>query len=116
MRVEELARLAAATPRMVRHYDRSGLLSSDRLANGYRDFPLCAVDEVQMIRRLLASGLTVQDVITLRPCLTAEGEFNGCDQARLILDSHITRLTWSIRQEQSALRQLKERRRNMTQR
>ncbi len=116
MRVEELARLAGATPRMVRHYDRSGLLSSHRLANGYRDFPACAVDEVQMIRRLLASGLTVQDVITLRPCLTAGGEFNGCDQARSILDNHITRLTWSIRQEQSALRQLKERRRNMTRR
>jgi DNA-binding transcriptional MerR regulator len=114
MQVQELAERAGVSARSVRHYDRAGLLASRRLANGYRDFDADAVDQVRIIKRLLTSGLSLQDIVTLRPCLTATGEFNGCDGARRILDAHIDRLTRSIKRDQRTLRLLDDRRRNMT--
>jgi DNA-binding transcriptional MerR regulator len=114
MRVQELAERAGVSARSVRHYDRAGLLTSRRLANGYRDFDADAIEQVRVVKRLLTSGLSLQDVVTLQPCLTATGEFNGCDDARRILDSHIDRLKRSIGRDQRTLRLLDDRRRNMT--
>lgn len=114
MLVRELANRAGVSARSVRHYDRAGLLPSHRLANGYRDFEDAAVDQVRLIRRLLASGLTIQDIVTLRPCLTVSGEFDGCSDARRILAGHIERLQQSIDRDRQTLRLLRERRDNMT--
>ncbi|MQA79991.1 MAG: MerR family transcriptional regulator [Streptosporangiales bacterium] len=113
MRVQELAELTGASARSVRHYDRAGLLASRRLANGYREFDGAAIQQVRTIRRLIASGLTIGDIVTLQPCLTARGEFDGCDDARRILDSHIDRLERSLERDRRTLRLLDERRRNM---
>jgi DNA-binding transcriptional MerR regulator len=114
MQVQELAEHAGVSARSVRHYDRAGLLASRRLANGYRDFGADAIEQVRTIKRLLTSGLSLQDIVTLQPCLTATGEFNGCAGARRILDAHIHRLNRSIERDQRTLRLLEDRRRNMT--
>jgi MerR family copper efflux transcriptional regulator len=114
MRVQELAERAGVSARSVRHYDRAGLLASRRLANGYRDFDAAAIEQVRIIKRLLTSGLSLQDIVTLQPCLTATGEFNGCDDARRILAVHIDRLRASIERDRRTLRLLDDRRRNMT--
>lgn len=113
MRVDELATRSGASPRSIRHYDRAGLLTSVRRPNGYRDFPLQAIEEVRVVKRLLASGLSVADIVTLQPCLTVGGEFNGCAEARSILRRHIARLTASIQRDQKTLAHLREREDNM---
>jgi MerR family copper efflux transcriptional regulator len=114
MHVQELAEYAGVSARSVRHYDRAGLLASRRLANGYRDFDADAIEQVRIIKRLLTSGLSLRDIVTLQPCLTATGEFNGCSGARRILDAHIDRLNRSIERDRRTLRLLEDRRRNMT--
>jgi DNA-binding transcriptional MerR regulator len=114
MRVQELADRTGVSARSIRHYDRAGLLPSRRLANGYRDFDESTIERVRVIKRLLESGLTVQDVVTLGPCLTAQGEFNGCDAARQTLRHHIDRLERSIERDRRTLRLLRERQAGMT--
>lgn len=114
MQVTELARRAGVSPRSVRHYDRAGLLDSGRRSNGYRDFGYRAVDQVREIKKLLESGLTVAEIVALQPCLTAEGEFDGCAESREILDAHVARLTASIDRDRDTLTRLRDRQRQMT--
>ncbi|WNV85607.1 MerR family transcriptional regulator [Umezawaea sp. Da 62-37] len=114
MRVSELADRSGVSARSVRHYDRAGLLDSTRRANGYRDFAEQDVARVRVIERLLSSGLTVDDVVTLRPCLTAVGEFTGCPRSRDVLAAHVDRLRRAIARDQRTLLLLRERQRNMT--
>lgn len=116
MRVDELARAAGVSPRMVRHYARSGLLGETRAPNGYRHFDTSAIDKVQLIQRLLKSGLSLKDICHLWPCLTAEGEFDGCDAARELLDHHVRRLEATISEHRTTLRHLRERQRLMVER
>ena len=71
MLVGELARRTGCTPRMIRHYERHGLLAGRRLLNGYRDFPPEAVEQVRRIRTLLDAGM---DVAAARPLLGCGGE------------------------------------------
>lgn len=114
MLVQELAEAAGVSARSVRHYERAGLIAARRLPNGYRAFDAEAVEQVRTVKRLIASGLTVRDIAALRPCLTADGEFNGCEDARRTLERHIERLSSSIERDRQTLRLLDERRRNMS--
>lgn len=57
MRIGELSLRTGVPTRMLRYYEEQGLLSSERSANGYRDYPEAAVDGVELIRGLISSGL-----------------------------------------------------------
>ncbi|MFH8366835.1 MerR family transcriptional regulator [Streptomyces sp. NPDC018031] len=72
MRIGELARRTGSTPRALRHYEQAGLITSDRAANGYREYPERAVRRVRNIRYLLAAGLTLDDVRCFLPCLDGD--------------------------------------------
>lgn len=85
-----------------------------RLQNGYRDFPRQAVEDTKLIQRMLKSGLSLDDVRNLWPCLTAEGEFDGCEAARARLAYHVSRLEREIERDQLVLQHLRERQRLMT--
>jgi DNA-binding transcriptional MerR regulator len=69
MQIGELAGATGATPRALRYYEEQGLLRSSRTRAGYRVYDAAAVTTVGNIRRLLASGLTVDDVRSLVPLL-----------------------------------------------
>jgi DNA-binding transcriptional MerR regulator len=71
---------------------------------------------VQLIQRLVQSGLPLKDIRDLWPCLTAEGEFDGCDAARQLLDQHVRRLEQVISKHQATLEHLRDRQRLMTKR
>lgn len=60
MKIGELSRRTGVPPRMLRYYEEQGLLTSERLANGYRDYPETAVDVVDEVRRLISSGLSTR--------------------------------------------------------
>ncbi|MDH6118107.1 MerR family transcriptional regulator [Kitasatospora sp. GAS204B] len=100
MRVSELAQRTGASPRALRHYDANGLLPSQRLANGYRDFPEQAIERVRRIRLLLAIGLDLEDVAQLLPCFAETGELTPCDRAQERLRGQIA----DIDAKMSALR------------
>ncbi|MFI9817121.1 MerR family transcriptional regulator [Saccharothrix variisporea] len=72
MRIGELARITGVSTRALRFYEENGLLGSERLSNGYRDYPETAVARVRNIRRLLDHGLTLEDVAHFRCCLDGD--------------------------------------------
>lgn len=69
MRIGELAGRTGASARSLRYYEQRGLLTSERAANGYREYGPEAVERVRNIRLLLESGLTSEDIRELRACL-----------------------------------------------
>lgn len=69
MRIGELAAATGASPRALRHYEQAGLITSERAANGYREYDAGAVVRVRNVRRLLDAGLTLDDVRVFLPCL-----------------------------------------------
>ncbi|MCK9927943.1 MerR family DNA-binding protein [Frankia sp. Mgl5] len=62
MRIGELACAAGTTTRALRYYEEQGLLNPQRAASGYRYYDREAVTRVENIRRLLATGFTLQDI------------------------------------------------------
>ncbi|MFD2763117.1 MerR family transcriptional regulator [Micromonospora eburnea] len=72
MRIGELAGVTGCTPRALRHYEEQGLISSERAANGYREYDEAMVVRVRNIRHLLGAGLTLEDVRYFLPCLDGD--------------------------------------------
>ncbi|MEU1011060.1 MerR family transcriptional regulator [Streptomyces sp. NPDC005890] len=70
MLIGELAARTGTSPRLLRHYEATGLLTPHRRANGYRDYPEADVPRVHRIRTLLAAGLPTRVVASLLPCTT----------------------------------------------
>ena len=59
----ELAELAGVSTDTLRHYERKGVLTRPlRRANGYRQYPVSALQRVQLIRRALAVGFTLDEL------------------------------------------------------
>ncbi|MCC2276697.1 MerR family transcriptional regulator [Streptomyces sp. ET3-23] len=74
MLIGELAERTGTSDRLLRHYERGGLLTPDRLPNGYRWYSEPHVETVRRIRALLAAGLPVRTIRALLPCTAAAGE------------------------------------------
>lgn len=74
MKIGELSRRTGVPTRMLRYYEEQGLLESERRSNGYRDYPEAAVDQVEMVRGLVTSGLPTRLVRTLLGMEGVEGE------------------------------------------
>jgi DNA-binding transcriptional MerR regulator len=72
VRIGELATATGTTARALRHYEQTGLISSERASNGYRLYDERTVVRVRNIRHLLAAGLTLDDVRVFLPCLDGD--------------------------------------------
>ncbi|WP_299527650.1 MerR family transcriptional regulator [uncultured Streptomyces sp.] len=63
MRIGDAAASAGTTPRALRFYEQRGLLAPPaRTSSGQREYGAEDVARVRLVRELLASGLTVEDV------------------------------------------------------
>ncbi|MFE8937768.1 MerR family transcriptional regulator [Streptomyces sp. NPDC007872] len=101
MRIGELARRTGVSARALRHYEKAGLVTSSRAANGYRVYEEGAVTRVANIRYLLDAGLTLDDVSAFRSCLdgdvpSAPPSARGLEIARerlAVLDARIAAQT-----------------------
>lgn len=69
MRIGELARRTGVAPRMLRYYEEQGLITPQRLDNGYREYGDYLVDRVNKIRGLVDSGIPSRIIIDVLPCL-----------------------------------------------
>lgn len=59
----ELARIAGVSPDTLRYYERKGLLARPRRsANGYREYPASALGRVNLVRRALGVGFTLDEL------------------------------------------------------
>ena len=69
MRIGELSKRTGVPPRMLRYYEEQGLITPQRLDNGYRDYGDYLVDRVNKIRGLVDSGIPSRIIIDILPCL-----------------------------------------------
>ncbi|MCX4398747.1 MerR family transcriptional regulator [Streptomyces sp. NBC_00257] len=69
MRIGEIAARTDTPVRLLRYYEKQGLIEPERLANGYRDYHEHLVDRVQQIRGLLAVGIPTRLIRSILPCL-----------------------------------------------
>jgi MerR family copper efflux transcriptional regulator len=72
MRIGELARQAGVSVRVLRHYEAQGLIQSQRLANGYRDYPSATADQVRWIRDLIDCGFGTRQIQGFLHCFRNE--------------------------------------------
>ncbi|MEU0257585.1 MerR family transcriptional regulator [Streptomyces sp. NPDC006184] len=74
MKISELARRADATAKTVRYYESLGLITPQRLANGYRDYGEEDVRLVREIRALTRLGIPVERTRPFLECLADRGQ------------------------------------------
>jgi DNA-binding transcriptional MerR regulator len=90
MLIGRLAELTGTSERLLRYYERVGLLTSSRRANGYRDYDPGAELTVRQIRALLAAGLSTNLIKQVLPCALEDGSLRPCpgvlDKLRVQLD------------------------------
>lgn len=68
MRIGDLARRTDVPTRLLRYYEKQGLLHACRDGNGYRVYGEPAVKRVLMIRELLESGFTTEIIRSILRC------------------------------------------------
>ncbi|MFD4673297.1 MerR family transcriptional regulator [Lentzea sp. NPDC058450] len=69
MRIKELSERTGVSPRLLRYYEEQGLVTPQRLENGYRDYDEPLVVRVEQIRSLLDAGLTTEIIRAVLPCI-----------------------------------------------
>jgi DNA-binding transcriptional MerR regulator len=78
MQISEVARSAGVTTKSVRYYESMGLVSSRRLANGYRDYDEHQARLVAEVRALSRLGIRLEQTRPFIDCLVA-GHASGDD-------------------------------------
>ncbi|MQY21054.1 MerR family transcriptional regulator [Nocardia macrotermitis] len=71
MRIGELARRAATTPRALRYYEARGLLATRRDASGYRSYDESDLLILRQIRTLQDCGFELEEIRPFVDCLRA---------------------------------------------
>jgi DNA-binding transcriptional MerR regulator len=93
MLIGQLAKRTGTSERQLRYYERVGLLTSRRQANGYRDYDDVAAEQtVTQIRALLAAGLSTHLIRQVLPCALADGSLRPCPGVLDKLHTQLTRL------------------------
>ena len=93
MLIGELATECGVSARSVRHYEKCGLLASERSPNGYRVYSPSDVETVRRIKALLNVGLPVATIALLLPCvLDASPRVDPCADLLATLRAEVTRL------------------------
>lgn len=98
----ELAKLAGVSSDTLRHYERKGVLARPlRRANDYRQYPLSALQRVQLIRRALAVGFTLDELAAVLNVRDKGGA--PCKEVRALAAVKLSELETQLR-EMSELR------------
>ncbi|MFI1767699.1 MerR family transcriptional regulator [Streptomyces sp. NPDC020800] len=78
MLIGELAKRTGTSERLLRYYERAGLLRPERQPNGYRTYDETALATVLRVRALLAAGLPTRIIRQVLPCTNAEAVVLPC--------------------------------------
>ncbi|MGP3976702.1 MerR family transcriptional regulator [Streptomyces sp. 8N114] len=98
MRMKEMVRRTGVHERLLRYYEKQGLLSPQRLPSGYREYSEADVDTVRRVRCLLTAGLSTTMIEQILPCLRDEGDrlVPTCPDLVAQLLAHRDRMTAEI--------------------
>lgn len=66
MRIQELERLVGADRATIRYYEKEGLITPERLENGYRNYTQENADELKKIRLLRQLGMSIDKIRRLQ--------------------------------------------------
>lgn len=110
--IGQLARDTGVSVRAIRHYDARGLLNSTRAGNGYRVFPPAAAGQVRQIQRLIATGFSLDEILSFPDCMRLVEGAAACPQTDAAQRSRLARIERQIadleRRRASLLRMLAE--------
>jgi DNA-binding transcriptional MerR regulator len=101
LRAGELARRTGMSKDALRFYERQGLLPPpERLPNNYRAYPPGTVERVLWIRRVLAAGFTIEELVSI----LAERERGGipCRRVRDLGAAKLAEIEERLRALESA--------------
>jgi DNA-binding transcriptional MerR regulator len=73
MQIKEAAERLGITQRMLRHYEKAGLMDARRSENGYRSYSEADLRRAARIRDLIATGFSTREVRAMAACLSDEG-------------------------------------------
>ncbi|MFD0684940.1 MerR family transcriptional regulator [Actinomadura fibrosa] len=90
MLIGEVSRRTGVNERLLRYYERQGLITSRRLPNGYRDYDESVLEKITQIRALLAAGLPTRLIHQVIPCANGPSSLAPCPG---VLDALRDRLT-----------------------
>ena len=99
LRSGELARLTGVSADTLRHYERLGILpTSQRTNGGYRIFTRSAVERVQLARRALQLGFSLQELSEI--LRTRDGGGAPCHRVLTLAEEKLRSLDQQIEQLQ----------------
>ncbi|PDZ29495.1 MerR family transcriptional regulator [Bacillus toyonensis] len=98
MRIGELSKETGVSERALRHYEEKGLLPSNRLTNGYRDFDKSAIEKVELIQMYLQLGLNLEKTARMLRCLEIEPHLyeNPCSSILALYEDKLNEVTRQI--------------------
>ncbi len=73
MQIKEAAERLGITERMLRHYEKAGLMEVQRSKNDYRSYSEADLRRAGRIRDLIATGFSTREVRSMAACLSDEG-------------------------------------------
>ena len=93
-RIGELATATGVSTDTLRHYERKGVLHSQRAGNGYREYLKDAFERVRMIRQALAMGFTLDELSAIFKVFDRGGA--PCQQVRSLAASKLAQIETHI--------------------
>ncbi|MEU5882004.1 MerR family transcriptional regulator [Spirillospora sp. NPDC047279] len=98
MRIGELADRAGVSTRSLRYYEKQGLISARRGANGYREYEESDLRLVEEIRALLASGFSLEEARPFVECLrSGEEAGDACPESVAVYRRKLAEIDAEIR-------------------
>ncbi|MBU2484134.1 MAG: MerR family transcriptional regulator [Alphaproteobacteria bacterium] len=73
MQAKEAAERLGITQRMLRHYEKEGLMRVDRTLNSYRHYGESDLRRAARIRDFIAIGFSTREIRAMSACLSDEG-------------------------------------------
>ncbi|MDF1671295.1 MAG: MerR family transcriptional regulator [Roseovarius sp.] len=73
MQAKEAAERLGITQRMLRHYEKQGLMAVGRTLNGYRHYREADLRRAGRIRDFIATGFSTREIRAMSSCLSDEG-------------------------------------------
>jgi DNA-binding transcriptional MerR regulator len=89
-RIGELAKATGVSTDTLRHYERKGVLHSQRAGNGYREYPEDALERVRMVRQGLAIGFTLDELQSIFKVFDRGGA--PCQQVRSLAANKLAQI------------------------
>ena len=99
--IGELAKATGVSTDTLRHYERKGVLHSQRTGNGYRQYHEDALERVRMVRQGLAIGFTLDELRSIFRVFDRGGA--PCQQVRSLAANKLVQIETHL-QEVIALR------------